>query len=94
MISLFVLIWYPLAVQYERGGWWRILALIAWPLMVLDVIANFTELVLLFGWPRPGEYTFSKRAARLRLLPGWRGDIAWNVARYLNYFSPTGDHVK
>lgn len=90
-MSLILLIFAPLALQYERGHTW--LLPIAALFFLLDVIANYTELALLtWDWPQPGEYTFSKRLSRLERLPGIRGEICKSVSDYLNYFSP--GHVK
>lgn len=90
-MSLILLIFAPLALQYERGHTW--LFPVAVPFYLLDVIANYTELAVLFwDWPTKGEYTFSKRLSRLRFYPGIRGEICRTVADYLNYFSP--GHVK
>jgi hypothetical protein len=93
-MSLLLALLYPLAVQYERGGAWRLLAPVTVLALVIDGLANYTELALLtWDWPLPGEWTFSTRLKRLKRSPGWRGVLAWRVAVYLNYFSPTGKHV-
>lgn len=97
MISLFVL-WplYIIGVQYERGGWWRLVAPITLIALALDVLLNFTELALLmWDWPRDRyELTFSNRLKRLVLDGGWRGAFARFVAnRMLNPFAPNGKHV-
>lgn len=97
MISLLIL-WplYIIGVQYERGGWWYLVApvtLIAW---VIDVWLNFTELALLtWDWPRNEyELTFSNRLKRLVHDGGWRGNFARFVARrMLNPFAPGGRHI-
>ena len=90
-MSLILLIFAPLVLQYENG--WKWLAPLAICFWLLDVIANYTELaVLTLDWPKAGEYTFSKRLARLRHRPGILGDICQGVSDYLNYFSP--GHVK
>lgn len=90
-MSLILLLFAPVALQYERGHQW--LFPFALVFFVLDVIANYTELALLtWDFPRAHEYTFSKRLTRLKSLPGIRGDACWLVSDYLNYISP--GHVK
>lgn len=97
MISLFVL-WplYIIGVQYERGGWCRVVAPVTLIALVLDVLLNFTELALI-TWDRPRdehELTFSNRLKRLVKDGGWRGNFARFVARrMLNPFAPGGRHV-
>lgn len=90
-MSIILLIFAPLALQYELGHKWL------WPVamlfLLLDVIANYTELALLtLDWPLPGEYTFSKRLARLRRYPGLMGEMCNNISNFLNHISP--GHVK
>ncbi|MEY2688890.1 MAG: hypothetical protein RL375_3088 [Pseudomonadota bacterium] len=93
-----LLLWllYVVGIQYQRGGWWRFLVLVALPALLLNVILNYTVLALLtWDWPQRGEWTFSKRLERLVLAPGWRGDVAFYVARHLlDPFDPDGYHVK
>ena len=91
-MSLLLFLIYPLAVQYGRGGWWRAVAPLTLAALLLDVAANYTELVLLtLDWPQSGEYTFSKRLRRLVLDTGWRGFIAEHIKAYLNTYDP--NHV-
>lgn len=94
MISLITLLLFPLAIQYERGGYWKLL----WPLYlttaILDVTANYTELALItYDWPKAGEVTFSLRIPRLLLVGGWISSAVYWCARYLNYFSPGHNHI-
>lgn len=94
MISIFLAILYPIAIQYERGGWWRVLAPLLILALIVDIIANYTELALLtWDWPQRGEYTFSQRLTRLRYYGDWRGNIARSVIPYLDYFDPDGHHI-
>jgi hypothetical protein len=85
-------------VQYERGFWWIMLLTVTGILpvfFVLDMIANHTELALLFwDWPAPYEWTFSQRLMRLQHESGWRGRMARPLVDFLNYFSPYGNHIK
>ena len=64
--------------------------------MLLNVALNYTLLaLLLWDWPRKGERTFSQRLERLVLDPGWRGVVAWYVARHLlDPFDPDGYHIR
>jgi hypothetical protein len=85
---------YPLAVQFERGGWWRLLAPVTLFALLIDVIANYTELALLtWDFPRKGELTFSTRLLRLRHDTGHMQYAYSNVIDYLNFFAPNGKHV-
>jgi len=95
-MTLLLALLYPLAIQYERGGWWRIVAPVTAFALLIDVLANYTELSLaMLEWPKRGEWTFSTRLERLFREQGWRGDIARPVSRVLNWFSPTGHpHIK
>lgn len=94
-MTLLLIMLYPIAVQYERGGWWRVVAPITVLALVIDVAANHTELSLaVWEWPRAGEWTFSTRLERLIREQGWRGDVARPVARILNFIAPSGRHIK
>ena len=93
-MTILLALLYPIAIQVERGGWWRVLAPVTLVALVIDVIANYTELALLtWDWPAPGEYTFSTRVKRLQYYPGWRGFVARCARWYTNFFDPQGDHV-
>jgi hypothetical protein len=92
-MSLLLLILYPVVIQYERKGWWYLLAPLAIIAYVVDVIANYTELSLIYGWPRKGEFTLSNRLWRLSNIPGWRGDLASWIMRYTDWFDPDGYHI-
>lgn len=94
-MTLLLALLYPIAIQIERGGWWRILAPITILALLVDVLANFTELSLaMWEWPHRGEWTFSTRLERLIREQGWRGDIARPVARILNFIAPSGKHIQ
>jgi hypothetical protein len=92
-VTLLLALLYPIAVQYERGGWWRLVAPVTVLALLIDVIATHTELALICGWPRKGEWTFSTCLLRLR----YRGDLVGRLCRgvivYLNFFAPNGKHV-
>lgn len=93
MTLLLALLYIP-AIQYERGGWWRLMMPVTVVTLVIDVIANYTELALItWDMPQKGEYTFSKRLERLVWSMGWRGRLARSVVRWLNKYDPTPPHV-
>ncbi len=92
------LLWvlYAVGIQYQRGGWWRLLLVAALPALVLNILLNYTLLALLtWDWPTKGEWTFSKRLPRLIAGTGWRSAAASFIARYLlDPFDPDGIHIK
>lgn len=93
-MSLILALLYPIAIQFERKGWWLLLAPVTFIALVIDVIANYTELALLtLDFPQSGEYTFSQRLKRLNLDEGWRGSFGRCITKYLDYFDPHGWHV-
>jgi hypothetical protein len=94
-MTILLALLYPLAIQYERGGWWRIIAPVTVLALLIDVIANYTELSLAFWeWPRYGEWTFSTRLNRLITWEDWRGSVARPIAAVLNYIAPSGKHIE
>lgn len=94
-MSLILLCLYPLAIQYQRGGWFKLLLPITLFALVIDVIANYTELALLtWDFPKEKEYTFSERLVRLQYDTSWSGKIAKPIVKYCNYFSPNGNHIR
>lgn len=83
---------FMVAIQYRRGGWWRVLTPLALRAAFLDVYLNYTTCtVLLWDWPQKGETTISKRCKRLVFDPGWRGVVARLIARFTNFFDK--DHI-
>jgi hypothetical protein len=92
-MSLLLLILYPIAIQYERKGWWYVVLPITFVAALINVIANYTELSLIYGLPRKGEYTLSNRLWRLSQLPGWRGNLADWMVKYTDRFDPDGFHI-
>jgi len=86
-MTILLALLYPLAIQYQRSGYWRILAPLTLFTAIVDVVANYTELaVLTFDFPRTGETTFSKRCARLIHQDGWAGSVGRLTQRYCNFF--------
>ena len=93
-MTILLALLYPIAVQYDRGGRWRLLAPLTLLTIGVNMLANYTELALLtWDFPQPGEHTFSQRLKRLVRDDGWRGVLARGIAEVLNYFAPDGRHV-
>ena len=94
-MSIILILFYCFGIQYERGGWWRVFSVIAVIGLVIDVIANYTELAIVTGdFPRKGEWTFSKRLARLQYNTDWRGEFARYTVKCLDTIAPSGIHIK
>ena len=95
MISVFLLLpLYAIGIQFERGGWWRMVLPVTLVALLLDVVLNYTELALLtLDFPVKNEWTFSTRLARLRYDSDWRGDTARYIARGLDAIAPSGKHI-
>lgn len=85
---------YPVVIQYERGGWWKLLMPFTLIAAIVDVWLNFTTFALLM-WSSPGkkEITFSQHLERLVFDPGLRGKVARLIARFTNRFDPTPPHI-
>jgi len=95
-------------IQHERGaiwrldpGWrrrvwwihygWHFFGIVGY---IPDVVANYTTLFLIFGWPGRA-FTFSKHLGRLIVNTGLRGKLARPIAAILNRLTPSGKpHVK
>lgn len=95
-LSLVLLILlYPIVIQYNRGGFFKLLLPLLFLAIIADIIANYTILiVLMLDVPQEGEYTFSKRLERLVLETGIRGKICLVIAKILNWFDPSHNHIK
>jgi len=64
--------------------------------VALDVILNYTLFaLLLWDFPKSGEYTFSSRLERLVRGNGWRAKVSrWVAASLLDPYDPSGRHIK
>ena len=93
MIFLLLLLIGPALKCIEGGNWrycWAVL-----PAYLLDVLIAHTTWALVFGWPKPHEWTISHTLERIvkdqshpcRLL-------AVEIAKQINAVSPTGNHIK
>lgn len=88
MLSVLLLLLYPIAIQYEVRRW--PIKYLYWFTGLVDIVANYTELVLLtMDFPEQGEYTFSKRLFRLQTGNWFNRLWARAVIPYLNYFQPS-----
>lgn len=92
-MSLLLMLLYPVAIQYERGGGWRLLAPITLVAAAINVLVNYTEMALIYDLPRKGEWMLSRRLWRLSYFPGWRGRLATWMIFYTGRFDPDGVHV-
>lgn len=91
-LPLILALRFVVAIQYKRGGWWRVLTPMALKAGILDVYLNYTTFsVYLGGFPQAGEYTLSKRCERLVKEGGWAGFVARLIARFTNRFDK--DHI-
>lgn len=86
---------YGVVIQYKRGGLYRALVPFAVVVLVLNVLANFVELPLIFGRPRRGEWTISRRVKRMINDPAEapaRRELARMVQVFLDACEPDGKH--
>lgn len=86
---------YGIAIQFKRGGIYRALIPFTVIVLVLNVLANFIELPLIFGRPRRGEWTISSRVKRMISDPTEvpsRRKLARLVQVFLDACEPDGKH--
>ena len=84
---------YPLAIQYKRGGFWRVLAPFGLLVWLIDVLANYTEMALVFDWPEKGDHTITARVRRMHYSPlNSRRELAALLQIYLDACEPDGKH--
>ena len=90
-LPLILLALYAIGIQHQRGGAWRVLKVFLLPGVVLDIYLNYTTFALaLWEKPAPKMYTFSKQVSLLQYDTGWRGVVAREVKRLLNFIAPAG----
>lgn len=65
VLTVITALLYPFAIQYKRGGLWNLLIPITALTALLDVIANYTEMSLVFGKPVYKDYTITRRFRRM-----------------------------
>ena len=84
---IILLLLYPIAIQYQRGGLWLIVSPITVIAGLVDVYCNYTELALLtWDFPKAKEYTFSERCNRLITQTNWAGKVGRATQAYCNFF--------
>ena len=86
---------YGVVIQFKRGGLYRALIPFAAVVLVLNVLANYLELAIIFGLPRRGEYTISRRVRRMQNDPAEvpsRRELARLVQTFLDACEPDGKH--
>jgi len=99
ILSPFILLLYAVGIQYKRGSLWlpvrAVCFVIAAIALMLDSIAHYTEWWLVFGAPRPGEHTISRRLDRMEADPD-EAPARREFARLLNVVldacEPDGKH--
>lgn len=93
ILTIITAITYPPFIQYKRGGFWRVLAPFAALVWLIDVIANYTEMALVFDWPERGDHTITARVRRMRTSPlESRRELARLLQIYLDACEPDGTH--
>lgn len=85
LVLPYVVLWlrFIVAINFERGGWWRLLVPLAIKAGALDIALNYTT----FRWlmnsrPGPGEHTISKHMERLVTWQNRRGAFCRYTAKY------------
>lgn len=99
-IILFVL--YVIAVQYERGGAWKLMAPFTLLVILVDVALNIVFVSLLLSempfkhstFLGRREFTISDRLERLVDEQSHVGSIARFSSKQLNRFAPSGVHIR
>lgn len=94
--TLILLVW-PALKLLQLKGWWRLVWVVFWPLILLawlaDLIVCRTWWPVLFGWPRNRELTISDTLERLI---GEHEHTSWalaaSIAKELDRISP--GHIK
>lgn len=85
---------YPVVIQFKRGGLWWFLAFPGLVIALCDVIANYTEWALIFGWPEKGDHTITQRLKRMAAADEYesRRRFASAVLVALDACEPDGKH--
>jgi hypothetical protein len=88
-ILLFVLI--GLGSQCQRGGYWSWLIVVDDIAFFADLLVNWTAAIICFWeFPKWRLETLTDRLERLVLQKGRRSELAWAIARLLNWMAPSG----
>jgi len=94
VITFLVLFGYPIVIQFKRGGLWWLLAIPGVFVWLLDVLANYTEWALVFGWPKKGDHTITNRLKTMASFDRFesRRLFAKGVLTALDACEPDGKH--
>lgn len=93
ILSAIVAFTYPTAIQVKRGGIWYCLLPLTLIVWALDVVANYTEWALIFGWPKKGDYTITARIKSMHTDEfESRRNLAKAIQVYLDACEPDGEH--
>lgn len=94
---------YPLAIQYERGGFFYIVVpFFTVPALIIDIFMNITFITIIYGelpfkystfLGRP-EITYSDRLERWVDVDNELGDTSRFVAKWLNRIAPSKKHIR
>ena len=86
---------YLLYVQHERGGVWIVCKYLGGiPGYLPDVAYNYLMCAVMGVWPEWKNRTITAQLPVLAKLGGKRAEFAIALANFLNYFAPSGAHVK
>lgn len=93
ILTVLVALTYPVVIQYKRGGLWNILYPLAFIVLLLDIIASYTEWSIVFGAPNKGDHTITQRISSMHedVLPA-RRQLAHLIQVYLDACEPDGEH--
>lgn len=84
---------YPVVIQYKRGGLWYVLFPPAVIVLIIDAIASYTEWTIVFGWPKWGDHTITRRIRSMHDdAAESRRNLAKLVQVYLDACEPDGKH--
>lgn len=94
MLTAITAFGYPIVIQYKRGGFWWVLAIPGVLVWLIDVIANYTEWAIVFGWPAKGDHTITNRLKTMLVSDPFesRRAFALGVLTVLDACEPDGKH--
>lgn len=95
ILTITTAVLYPIAITYKKGGLFAPLKVLALLTALIDIAANYTEVALVFGWPKPGQITITKRLKAMvndfDEYPS-RRQFAGMVLIFLDACEPDGKH--
>ena len=93
ILTTFTALTYPIVIQYKRGRWWSLLAPLAAFVLFVDIIANYLEWSIVFGWPQRSDHTITARTkSMLDDKLESRRKLAQLIQIYLDACEPDGKH--